>query len=455
MSSYVPITDAERKKMLETIGAKTFDDLLQGIPKELRQEKLNLPKGLSEIELRHLLRDLAGKNETSQTYLSFLGGGAYDHFIPAAVSHLISRSEFYTAYTPYQPEASQGTLQVLFEYQSMICELTGMDVSNASLYEGASATAEAALVARIATRREEVVVAKSVHPEYRQVMKTYLLGVAPVHEISFSKENGTVDVEQLRHVVNDKTACVIVQNPNFFGCIEDLEKVAAIAHEKGALLIACVNPIALAVLKSPGECGADIAVGEGQPLGNMLYAGGPYFGFFAVKEPLMRKIPGRIVGETLDRNGKRAFVLTLQAREQHIRREKASSNICTNQTLNAIAGCIYLTLLGPRGLQEVAHLALQKSHYAQQQLCKTGMFKPLFKQGHFFNEFALQSELNIDALYEELQKKKILPGLRLKRWHPSLANALLVCVTETKERHQIDQFVEAVEKIAHVSKTSV
>ncbi len=443
MSSYVPITDAERKKMLETIGAKTFDDLLQGIPKELRQEKLNLPKGLSEIELRHLLRDLAGKNETSQTYLSFLGGGAYDHFIPAAVSHLISRSEFYTAYTPYQPEASQGTLQVLFEYQSMICELTGMDVSNASLYEGASATAEAALVARIATRREEVVVAESVHPEYRQVMKTYLLGVAPVHEISFSKEDGTVDVDQLRRMVNDKTACVIVQNPNFFGCIEDFGKIAALVHERGALLIACVNPIALAVLKSPGECGADIAVGEGQPLGNMLNAGGPYFGFFAVKEPLTRKIPGRIVGETLDRNGKRAFVLTLQAREQHIRREKASSNICTNQTLNAIAGCMYLTLLGPRGLQEVARLNLQNSHYAMDRLCQTGIFSHRFKGAHFFNEFVLQSDRDLDLLCEELKKKKILPGLGLKRWYPQLGNCLLVCVTETKLRSQIEQFVEA------------
>lgn len=440
MASYIPLTDAERQKMLEVIGVQSSEELLAGIPKELRGEQLNLPSGLSEIELRHLLRDIAGKNETSQTYLSFLGAGAYDHFIPAAVSHLISRSEFYTAYTPYQPEASQGTLQVLFEYQSLICELTGMDVSNASMYEGASATAEAALVARNFTGREEVLVTESLHPEYRQVLRTYLHGVAPVKEVPFLSEEGTLDLNRLRKSVDAQTACVIVQNPNFFGCIEDLEKAAVIAHEKGALLVACVNPIALAVLKSPGECGADIAVGEGQPLGNALNAGGPYFGFFAVKEFLMRKIPGRIVGETVDRNGKRAFVLTLQAREQHIRREKASSNICTNQTLNAIAGCIYLALLGPKGLQEVANLNIQKSHYACEQLRKTGIFSPRFK-GAFFNEFVLQSDAEIDSVYAEIQKKKILPGLRLKRWYPKLTHCLLVCVTETKLRSQIDRFV--------------
>ncbi|HHY60034.1 MAG TPA: aminomethyl-transferring glycine dehydrogenase subunit GcvPA [Clostridia bacterium] len=441
--NYVPHRKEEQQEMLAAIGKQSVEELYQDIPAAVRLPRdLNVAGGLSEIELRRLLGGLAKKNRNLDEYVSFLGAGAYEHYIPALVDQLLLRSEFYTAYTPYQPEISQGTLQNIYEYQTMICELTGMEVSNASMYDGASALAEAVVMACEQTRRKEFVLAAAVHPEYRETVATYTRPRG-YQEVSLGYKDGVTDVEEAAGLVNDKTAALVVQYPNFFGNVEDLKALAEVAHAKGALLVvAVVDPVSLGLLEAPGALGADIVVGEGQSFGNHLSFGGPHIGFFAAKEKYVRRMPGRIVGVTVDNRGQRAFVLTLQAREQHIRREKATSNICSNQALNALAVNIALTTLGKEGLREMAYQCLQKAHYAFKKLTSVPGVEPMFPGKPFFKEFVLKLAKDPEKVNEALLEHKIIGGLPLKRFYPELAGGLLVCVTELRTKEEIDCFAE-------------
>lgn len=445
--NYIPNTARDKEIMLKEMGISSFEALLEDIPKTLRKFSLPLPDGLSEPQVLKALKDLSEKNTNRDKYISFLGAGAYEHYIPSVVDHLASRSEFYTCYTPYQPEVSQGTLQVIYEFQTLLCELTGMDVANSSMYDGSTALTEAALLSIRLKEKNKVVCSRAIHPEYRQVLKTYLKGLH-TEIVEIDAPEGITDVSLLEKVIDDNTAAVLVQNPNFFGCIEDMETISTITHRHDTLFIACVNPISLGILKPPGEYNADIAVGEAQVLGNYLNYGGPYLGFFTVKKELLRKMPGRIAGETVDSNGKRCFVLTLQAREQHIRREKATSNICTNQALLALRACIYLCALGKKGMAELSRLNIQKSHYAYEKLCSLDIFKPAFQQP-FFHEFALKAKgnLRINKINEYLLTKGIIGGLELSGFYPELSNSMLLCVTETKTKESIDRLVTELAQI--------
>jgi len=440
MARYIGNTNDDRDKMLEDIGCKDIASLFKAVPDSvLLKGKLNIPEALSEMELVKHIKSLSDENFNTDDYTCFLGRGAYDHYIPSAIDQLILRQEFYTSYTPYQPEISQGTLQAIFEYQTMISELTGLPVANASMYDGASALAEAAVMSCEATRRNEILIANSVHPESRQVLNTYAkFRNIIVKEIQYN--NGQTDLDDLNAKINDNTAAVMVQSPNYFGIIEDVEAISEIVHKNKSLLTVSADPVSLAILKSPGEMGADIALGEGQPLGNFLNFGGPYLGFMAVTEKLMRKMPGRIVGQTSDKEGRRGFVLTLQTREQHIRREKATSNICSNQALNALQATMYLTFMGKEGLKEVAKLCFNKSHYAYDQLTKTNKFKPLFT-APFFKEFAVTSEKPVNKLNEKLLENKIIGGYNLEKDYPELKSGYLLAVTEKRTKEEIDVFV--------------
>lgn len=443
MYPYIPNTQNEEKEMLQAMGLNSIDQLFEDIPQDVKlKRKLNLNLSMSELEVAKHMKDLSNKNLSNEDLTCFLGAGAYDHYIPSLIKHITSRSEFYTAYTPYQPEISQGTLQVIFEYQSMICGLTGMDVSNASMYDGPTACTEAALMAAENGKKNKIVVSKTVHPETRKILKTYL-GFREIELVEVDMSGGVTDIDKLRAIVDSSTGGVIVQNPNFFGIIEDMEEVEKITHANKALLIMNVDPISLGVLKTPGEIGADIAVGEGQSLGNALNYGGPYLGFMAVTSKLMRKMPGRIVGQTEDLDGKRAFVLTLQAREQHIRREKASSNICSNQALNALTAVVYLTTLGKKGLKEVAEQSARKAHYAYSEITKSGKYKPLFNKP-FFKEFAVEGEAS--RVNSELLKNNILGGYDLSMDY-SVPNGLLFCVTEKRTKAEIDKLAKVLEGI--------
>lgn len=438
---YIPNTARDKELMLKEMGISSFEALLEDIPKMLRKFSLSLPEGLSEPQVLKALKNLSEKNSNIDKYISFLGAGAYEHLVPSVVDHLASRSEFYTCYTPYQPEVSQGTLQVIYEFQTLMCELTGMDVANSSMYDGSTALTEAALLSIRVKEKNKVICSRAIHPEYRQVLKTYLKGLHTAI-VEIDTPEGVTDVNQLERVIDDNTAAVLVQNPNFFGCIEDMETILDITHRHDTLFIACVNPISLGILKPPGEYNADIAIGEAQVLGNYLNYGGPYLGFFTVKKELLRKMPGRIAGETVDSTGKRCFVLTLQAREQHIRREKATSNICTNQALLALRACIYLCALGKKGITELSNLNIQKSHYAHERLCTLDIFEPTFQQP-FFHEFVLKAKGNIriDKINKYLLTKGIIGGLELSGFYPGLDNSMLLCVTETKTKESIDRLV--------------
>ncbi|MFA7002167.1 MAG: aminomethyl-transferring glycine dehydrogenase subunit GcvPA, partial [Candidatus Omnitrophota bacterium] len=388
--SYLPLTENDRRDMFETLGISSFEELVRSIPASLRGVKLDIPEGLSELELQALLERLGRKNLTTRDCLSFLGGGSYDHFIPAAVSQIISRNEFYTAYTPYQPEASQGTLQAIFEYQSFMTELTGLDVSNASHYDGATSLAEAALLALRQTDRATVLVARSVHPHYREVLNTYLKGT-PFRAVEVATlADGRLDRADFESKLGPQTACAVVQSPNFFGVIEDLDGMSDRLHAAGSLLVMVCHPLALAVMKSPGEWGADLAVGEGQPLGIPMNYGGPYLGYFSAARSLIRRMPGRLAGMTLDSEGRRAFCLTLQAREQHIRRERAASNICTNQALCALAACVYMTLLGKEGVREAAEMNVDRAHTLREKIAGVKGFS-VGTNLPVFNEFVVRS----------------------------------------------------------------
>lgn len=440
MTRYIGNTNEDRELMLREIGYESIDSLFKAIPDSVKLKGgLKLPPAQSEMELVKNIKELSIKNLNIDDYACFLGAGSYDHYIPSVIDQLISRQEFYTAYTPYQPEISQGTLQVIFEYQTMISELTGLPVVNASMYDGATAMTEAAIMACEATKRTEVIIASTVHPEYRQVLNTYAK-FRNITVVELSYNAGQVDIDELKNKLNKDTAAVIIQSPNFFGIIEDMAAMKDLIHENKSLFVVSADPVSLSLLKSPGELGADIVIGDGQALGNSMSFGGPYLGFMAVTDKLMRKMPGRIVGETVDKEGNRGFVLTLQTREQHIRREKATSNICSNQALNALTATIYLTIMGKEGLKEVAQLCLQKSHYTYNELIKTGKFSPVFNKP-FFKEFILKGDKNIETLNTKLLESNIIGGYDAALQYPELKDCWLVAVTEKRTKQEIDNLV--------------
>jgi len=442
--AYLPQTEHEVRAMLAAIGVPDVDSLFAAIPPDLRLKRsLNLRPALSELELTQHLEELASENQATHQFTCFLGGGVYDHFIPAVVDFVASRSEFYTSYTPYQPEVSQGNLQAFFEYQTLITQLTGMDVSNASLYDGASALAEAVLMALGAQAgRRRVLIPENVHPEYRAVVSTYLQHVA-ADIVVLPAPEGVLQPQTLHHALEQgDTACVVIQQPNFFGCVESAGRLAEATHQAGAILIAVIDPISLGILRRPGDFGADIVVAEGQSLGLPMMWGGPYLGILACRETFLRRLPGRLVGQTVDRRGNRCWVLTLQTREQHIRREKATSNICTNQGLMALRATVYLAAMGPRGLRRVAEACFQKAHRLHRQLCEDAGFKPLFS-APFFKEFAVQagSSDEVAALLEGAEHEGFFAGLPLGRWYPQHGDAFLIAVTEKRTEQEMDHLV--------------
>jgi len=450
---FIPHTDLEREEMLKVIGVKKLEDLFKDVPEAYRFPKLDLSPALTEMEVYSEMQDISKANETTRDLACFLGAGAYNHYIPAAVDSLLRRGEFYTAYTPYQPEISQGTLQAIFEYQSLIAMLTGMEVCNASHYDGATAVAEAGVLAyhHFREKRMRFVLSLAVHPHYRETLCTYLCGYPELDiKIGAADQNPLADPFSLSTLIDNNTALVVVQYPDFFGRIYDYSSLAKTAHEVGALFAVVINPIALGLLKAPGDFGADIVVGEGQPLGIPLSFGGPYLGLFAVRKELVRKLSGRLVGETLDSQGRRGYVLTLTAREQHIRREKATSNICTNQALMALASTIYLSLVGKHGLKQVAELCYHKAHYAAQIIHAIPGFS-VYCDTPFFHEFAVRfpDTVTIEEVNQHLLDHDILGGYDLGNDYPSLKNHMLIAVTEMNSREQIDLLAEVFKEVSH------
>ena len=439
---YTPNTPEEIRDMLAVIGAGSVEDLFAPIPQELRAKSFDLPAGMSEFELTALMRARAAAGGSDIT--PFIGGGVYDHIIPAAVGHLASRAEFYTAYTPYQPECSQGTLQALFEYQSAICRMTGMEASNASLYDGGTAVAEAALMALRITGRHAIVLDATVNPLHREVVCEYL-GSLEAKVTQVAPKGCGSDLERLMACIGDETAAVVVQTPNFFGSVEDFAALADKAHQHGALLVVSCYPIALGLVQTPGEMGADIAVGEGQSLGNTLSFGGPYFGFIATKKRYIRNMPGRIVGETVDKEGRRGYVLTLQAREQHIKRHKATSNICSNQSLCALRGLIFAAALGKKGFQDLAALNYDKAQYAKSVLLKVQGVSVL-NAGATFNEFTISLPKGAAEVVESLLASGVAAGVPLGEYYPGMDNALVVTVTEKRTKGEIDRLAALLEE---------
>jgi glycine dehydrogenase subunit 1 len=446
MQRYLSNTPAEQREMLETIGAPSIEALLSRVPARARLSRpLSLPAAAAEMELIAELRALAARNADADSYACFLGAGSYDHFVPGVINHMILRGEFFTAYTPYQPEASQGTLRTIYEYQTMMAELTAMDVANASIYDGASSLAEAALMAASVTGRTEIVLGAGVSPLYRQVTATYCDGPR-IRLRTAPAPDGVTDLDAARKLVDaKKTAAVVIQTPNFYGCLEDVAAAAEIAHAAGALLIVVADPVNLGVLEGPGRLGADIVVGEGQGLGVPMSYGGPNLGVFAAKKELVRRMPGRLVGATVDLDGQRGFVLTLQTREQHIRRAKATSNICTNVALCALMATIYVSTLGKQGLVEVGEQSLAKAHYAAGRLAAIPGVSLRFS-APFFKEFTLKLPVSPDRVVGRLLKSKILAGVPLGRFDRSLRDCLLVAVTERRTRAEIDAFADALAK---------
>ncbi len=440
---FIANTEEQRKQMLAEMGL-SMEGLFSDIPKELLCGGMNIGEGLAEQEVRNVLAELAGKNSIDLTL--FLGGGFYDHFIPAAVYSIISRSEFYTAYTPYQPEVSQGTLQAIYEYQSMICRLTDMEVSNASLYDGGTAMYEAMMMALRITGRNKVIIDDSVNPIYRVMIESYTKNLE-IELVETHCDSGLVDRDRIGAKLDTDTAAVILQNPNFFGCIDDFNDIAQAAHNKGALLIVSCYPISLGILKTPGAMGADIVTGEGQCLGMPMSFGGPYLGFMATKMEYVRKMPGRIIGRTKDRQGRDCFVMTLQAREQHIRREKATSNICSNEALCAMTALVYLALMGKEGLRQTAQLCADKASYAYNRLTAIPKVKPHFRAKWFFNEFVLDLPRDAADVIVKLIEKGFAAGFPLSRYYSDMKNCILVCVTEKRTKKQIGMLAAALESV--------
>lgn len=446
---FIPHTELERKAMLDAIGKQNLEDLFQDVPIQYRFPDLNLPLPLTEMEALDLAQELADANDSLNEYVCFLGAGVYDHYIPAVIDSLIRRGEFFTAYTPYQPEISQGTLQSIFEYQSLIANLTGMDVCNASHYDGATAAAEACLTAfhNFRGTRRKFVIPNSLHPHYRETIKTYLSGFSDIEIAGDQIVSDSLKINQFPHdEINSNTALVFFQYPDFFGRISDLTKLIHIVHENGGLAAVAINPIALGMLKPPGDFDADIVIGEGQPLGIPLSFGGPYLGIFAAKKELVRKISGRLVGETIDQQGRRGYVLTLTAREQHIRREKASSNICTNQGLMTLAATIYLSLLGKKGLRQVAELCYHKAHYAAKTINSLNGFV-VDLETQFFNEFVVKCSKPVKEINSRLLEYGFIGGYDLEKDYPDLKNHMLVAVTEKISKEFIDLFCQRLKEI--------
>ncbi|HWO56945.1 MAG TPA: aminomethyl-transferring glycine dehydrogenase subunit GcvPA [bacterium] len=440
--AYLPHNDERRRAMLKTIGVGSIDDLLRPIPSEIRQQgPIDIPPALAESDVDLLAEQLAAKNAVAGGFDSFLGGGIYDHYIPAAVDHVAARSEFYTAYTPYQPEVAQGTLQATYEYQSMVRRLTGMEVAQASMYDGGSATAEAALLAMAETGRGKIVIAGALNPRYRSILETYLSAQTVTIETA-NRPDGSTDFDRLAQLVDDNAACVIMSSPNYFGGLEDWARGAEIAHARGALLIAVFHPISLGLLRSPGECGADVAVGEGQCLGNPPAFGGPLLGLFATRKKFIRRLPGRLVGKTVDARGVMAFVTTLQTREQHIRREKATSNICTAQALLATRAAIYMAMLGKQGITTLAKTCLDRAHYLAENIARIPGYSVPFGPA-FFNEFVVEAPANARTILARLRQQRILGGIELAGRFPGFDRRFLVCVTEKHSRATLDRFVAA------------
>ena len=442
---YIPNSPEEREEMLAAVGLGSADELFRSIPTDVQlARRLEITEPLAEPEVIGAMESFAARN-TAATKPSFLGAGVYSHFSPTIVDHLIQRSEFFTSYTPYQPEISQGTLQYIFEFQTLICQLTGMEVANASMYDGSTATAEAYVMAQRVTRRDKIIVADTVHPEYREVARTYTQhGDAEIVSVGFDEATGQVtSIDGL----DDKTAAVVIQSPNFFGCVEDIAAIAEKAHAVGALLIVVVTEaISLGLLKSPGECGADIVVGEGQSFGVPMSFGGPHVGLFATQEKFVRQMPGRLCGVAYDKNGNRGFVLTLSTREQHIRREKATSNICTNQGLIALAATIYMEAMGKKGLQEVAMQNAQKAAYAAKKIAAIDGFEIAFSAPKF-NEFVVRGTRDANEILEKLRTESgIIGGLALSKYYSDRPNEFLVCVTETSSKDKIDELVASLAK---------
>ncbi|PYM91050.1 MAG: aminomethyl-transferring glycine dehydrogenase subunit GcvPA [Candidatus Rokuibacteriota bacterium] len=444
-SRYIANTPHEQKQMLGLIGAGSIEDLLVKIPAKARLPRpLGVAAAMAETDLIRHLKALAGKNADADSHVCFMGAGSYDHYTPSPINHLISRGEFLTAYTPYQPEASQGTLRTIYEYQTMIAELTGMDVANASIYDGASSLGEAALMAHAVTDRNEIVLSRSVNPLYKRVTATYCEGPA-IRLRDVAAPDGVTDLAAAKKVVGAKTAALVVQTPNFYGCLEDVAAAAELAHGAGALLVVVADPVNLGVLEGPGKLGADIVIGEGQGLGVPMSFGGPNLGVFAAKKELVRRMPGRLVGATVDSDGARGFVLTLQTREQHIRRAKATSNICTNVALCALMATVYLATLGRRGLVRAGELSTAKAHYAAERLTKIPGVSLRFA-APFFKEFALKLPKPPERMVTRLAKQGFLAGVPLKTFEHALADCLLVAVTEKRTKAEIDAFAEALEK---------
>ena len=442
--SYISNTSDDQKKMLEKIGLKSIEDLFKPIPDDLRLKKpLDIP-ALSEMELLAELETISHKNKLG--IACFAGGGVYDHFIPSALESVLSRPEFMTAYTPYQAEVAQGTLQVIYEFQTHICRLTGLDAANASMYDGSSAAAEAMILAMNVTRRKKIVMSESVNPLWREVIKTYLSG-RQVELVTVPLKDGKTDFAKLADTIDENTAALLVTQPNFFGLLEDLEKSVEIIHKVGGKLILGVDPIAQALLKSPSDYNVDIVVGEGQPLGIPISFGGPLVGFFAVKKELIRYMPGRIASRTTDVDGKEGFVLTLQTREQHIRREKATSNICTNQALCATAVTIYLSLMGKTGLKQAALLSAEKAQSVFKKICSIEGFKPYF-DGPFVREFAVKTPIPAKQIIDEMVKQNILPGIDAGRWFSSMDDCLIIAATEKRTDSEIESFVENLKELS-------
>jgi len=444
--NFLPNTKKDREEMLKTIGVQSIDELFSDIPPNMRYKgSLRVPPALSEYELFNHMKEMAEKN-TASGMVNFIGAGTYDHYIPSVVRHVLSRSEFYTAYTPYQAEISQAVLQSIYEYQTMICELTGMDAANASMYDGASAAAESVTIAAGLTKRKRALVSKTVHPETREVIRTYAAGHdILVEEVDY--EQGVTSLDDLKRRLDKDVCCVVLQQPNFFGNLESVNGLSAMAKENGSALVVSVNPMSLGVLTPPAEYGADIVVGEGQVFGNPMAFGGPHLGIMAVNQKYLRRMPGRLVGMTTDDQGRRGFVLTLQTREQHIRREKATSNICSNQALNALAATVYLSWLGKEGIREVSEQCVQKAHYLAEEISGIKGSSVAW-DAPFFNEFAVKCPAEASRVVDVLSQKGILAGCPLGRFYPELNNYLLIAVTEKRTKQEMDDLVAGLEELA-------